>query len=209
MALTVIKEADLHRQLSQHKAWLATFNQSPDLVTGSQMKLVDSLISNVILRNEDLSSAEIMGCRLVNARFESCDFSAADLISSSLVECAFINCSFVKADMRSVEGRDIDFSGSDFTRADLTDAILNGANFTDCIFDWAWLIETDLRQATLERVSFVGARLSETKLSGDRKFELGSTEGADADEVELSLPDNSVKIMGNEVFEMLRSRSTR
>jgi uncharacterized protein YjbI with pentapeptide repeats len=204
MTLTIIEEADLRIRLSQHKAWLTTFNQSPSLVTGSQMRLVDNLISNVTLSNKDLSNAEIMGCRLVKTLFESCDLSSVDLISSSLVECAFINCCFVKADMRSVEGRDIDFSGSDFTRADLTDAVLNGANFTDCIFNWAWLIGTDLRRATLERVSFIGTRLSETKLSGDRKFELGSTERAVIDKVELSLTDNSVKIIGKEIFELLR-----
>jgi uncharacterized protein YjbI with pentapeptide repeats len=204
MTLTVIEEADLHLLLLKHKEWLTTFSQSPTLVTGSQMRLVDSLISNVILRNEDLCSAEIMGCRLVNTRFENCDLSSVDFISSSFVECAFINCSFVKADMRSVEGRNIDFSGSDFTRADLTDAVLNSANFTDCIFNWAWLIQTDLRQATLERVSFVSARLLEAKLSGDRKFELGSTKGAVVDNVEMSFTDNDVKIIGNEVFEMLR-----
>lgn len=64
------------------------------------------------------------------------------------------------------------------TRADFSGASLRGADLTDCILDWAWLVDTDLRDAILERTRFVGARLARTKLSNYRKYHLGSFDRA-------------------------------
>jgi len=203
MALPVIKEPQLHERLSAHQAWLNTFNQGKDSVTGVQLSLVDEVISGMTLSNEDLSNVEIIGCKLSKVRFENCDLSYADLTGSVFVESTFTNCQFVKADLKKIEGRGVDFSQSDFTRADLTDAVLSGADFTNCVFDWAWLVGTDLRHAKLEGVGFTGARLSGTKLSDDRKFKLGSTERTVVDKVELSLGNNRIVIVGDEVFRLI------
>src|SRR5882672_1837984 len=58
----------------------------------------------------------------------------------------------MNADMRGLRAEGCDFTASDFTRADLTDAILPGSVLTNCVFDWSWLVRTDLRSATLTGV---------------------------------------------------------
>jgi len=98
----------------------------------------------------------VTGCELSHVYVENCDLSHTDLTGTVLVNCAFVACSFIKADLKKLQGQGVDFSRSDFTRADFTDAILPGANLTDCVLDWAWVVRTDVRHATLERTSFCG-----------------------------------------------------
>jgi len=206
MELLVINAIHLSERLLLHQDWLATSNQGLESVAGSPLRLVDELVSNVTMINEDLANAEIVGCELSHVYFENCDLSHADLTGTVFMNCSFVACSFIKADLKKLQGQGVDFSRSDFSRADFTDASLIDANLTDCVLDWTWLVRTDLRHATLERTSFVGARLSETKLSNDRKFALGSTARAVADKVELTLESGDTAIVGVDVFELINYR---
>lgn len=162
MTKQVINAYQLCQKLSLHKIWLD--NNKEQKSFGTQLVLMDSFILDITMSDEDFSCAEIVRCKISNAHFKNCDFSYALLIDSVFTDCTFINCRFVKTDFSGTDASDTDFSGSDFTRADLTNAIMKGANLTDSLFNWAWLVKTDLRDAILERVQLQGARIVETKL---------------------------------------------
>ena len=209
MTKQVIHPTDqLRQKLSRHQIWLEMSNQHPELSAGAQLVLMDSFLSDITMSDENFSCAEIVRCRISNSHFKDCDFSYSLLIDSVFTACTFINCCFVKADLSGTDASGADFSESDFTRADLTDAIMKGANLTDCLFNWAWLVKTDLRGTILERVQFQGARMVGAKLYNQRKFAFGSLDRAVIKEIDLSPDGNGTKIGGVESIELLRRKES-
>jgi uncharacterized protein YjbI with pentapeptide repeats len=203
MAVMEISESHLNQLLSRHKSWLDAFNQGIAIEDAAQLVLTDVSFPEVNIANADFSNAEIIGCSFGNARFESCEFFYTDFTSSILRNCSFINCKFVKSNFTRVNAAGSKFCGSDFTRADLTDTILQSADLTNSIFDWAWLIRTDLRFAVLEGCRFERARLSGTKLYNVTQFHLGEIAGATVQDVDFSPDGNGAEIIGVEVFDRL------
>jgi len=206
MAVTEINEAQLKRFLSQHKSWLDAFNQGTEIEDAVQLAMSDACFPEGNIANTDISNAEIIGCTFRNAQFESCDFLYTDFTNSVFSDCSFINCKFAKANFTRVNADGVKFCGSDFTRADFTDAILKGADLTNCIFDWAWLLRTDVRFAILEGTRFERARLSGTKLYNATRFHLGKTVGAIVKDIDFSPDGNSAELIDVEVFERLSKK---
>ena len=192
MALKVT-QIELLEKLSSHKVWF-TESQHSMRPTQNQLSIVDAEFSDINISNENFSTAELVRCVFINAMFINCDFSYSTLIRSSFNGCNFLSCSFVKADLKSADLNSADLSGSDLTRADLTDANLNGANLTNCIFNWAWLVNTDLRSAILDHVQFDGARLVAAKIYNPRRFVLGSLHRTMIKDVDISVEGDGRKL---------------
>jgi len=123
-------------------------------------------------------------------------------LSAHFTNCRFENCRFMNADMRGLRAEGCDFTASDFTRADLTDAILPGSVLTNCVFDWSWLVRTDLRSATLTGVRLENARLLRTKLYNERRYQFARPSKM-AKELDVSPEGDASLLAGIEGLERL------
>lgn len=155
---------EIQRMLAAHALWRGS------KLNGMQLNAEGQPWQGVDLAQSDVSNARLSGCEWIDCHFQGCDFSNTAFLSAHFTYCRFSKCRFVNADLRGLIAIGCDFSGSDFTRADLTDAVLAANNLSDCVFDWSWLVRTDLRFATLAGLRLEHARLSRTKLHNDRQF---------------------------------------
>ena len=199
----IISEAQMLHLMTQHSIWIVT-SQGATHPTGSKLSLIDASFSDMAISAQNLSSAEFVRCQVANVTFIKCDFSGSILIGSIFNNCSFLECSFVKADFRSANCSGVDFTGSDLTRADLTDSTFKDVNLTNCRLNWAWLIETDLRNAILDHTEFKGARMVGTKVYNSRRFTLGTLEQTVVKDIDISPQGDGEKRSGIEAIDFLR-----
>ena len=201
-----ITQEEWVQALNSHRIWASTYGKE-EAQNGIRLTLQGSKLKGVIVQNADLSSCELVNCEIFDTVFRECDYTQADIIESVFSNCLFEGCTFRKANLRGSDFRASKFLNCDFSRAELTDAHLLRAHIIDCSLDWAWLIRTDLRYATMQGSSFAHARLLDTKIYNDSRQSLGSVEGAIVKDADFSpQADGSVK-MGAEVLNLLTTNT--
>ena len=178
MHTDVVQVVEMLSMVERHRAWVDAGHPETGPVSNDRLSLFDARVQPVEVFGEIFEAAELIRCNLSGSTFVRCDFSAALLIDSVLRDCKFLECCFRKADLSSADCTGSNFTGCDMTRADLTRAILQGAILDGCDMGWSWLVDTDLRLASLEDVKLDGARLSGAKVYNTRRFRIGPLDRA-------------------------------
>jgi uncharacterized protein YjbI with pentapeptide repeats len=205
MALKVT-QIELLDRLSLHDVWFRESRNSRE-PRQDKLSIVDAEFSDIDMSDKNFAAAELVRCVFTNARFKNCDFSYSILIRSRFKGCTFLSCSFVKAELKSADLSSSNLSGSDFTRADLTGANLNHSNLTNCTFNWAWLVDADLRYAVLDHVEFEGTRVVKAKVGNLRRFVFGSLHRATIKDVDVSVEGDGRKLAsGMDALDFLKRK---
>lgn len=178
MCSVVVDIETMLREVERHRAWVEAGYPEADRAKEGRLTLSDARLQPIRFSDAIFEAAELVRCDLSGSTFVRCDFSSVLLIDSVLRDCTFFECGFRKADLSSTDCAGADFSGCDMTRADLTRANLRGAILDGCDMGWSWLVDTDLRLASLENVKLDGARLAGTKLYNTRRFRVGPLDRA-------------------------------
>jgi uncharacterized protein YjbI with pentapeptide repeats len=152
-----------------HSLWISDFEKSITPTRGNQMQLAGAIIRGVALSDADLQCASLSSCRLEDCSFVCCRFDSSEFIDTTCVRCGFTDCAFTKADVRGLDASSCTFRRCNFTRADLTDATLAFADCGGSVFDWAWLVRTDLRHAILDGLKIDNARIDHAKMFSSRQ----------------------------------------
>lgn len=123
-----------------------------------------------ILRNADLSFANLQGARLVDANLEGANLEGANLSGAVLVDANLRNAKFINSD--------------------LTKTILHGANLERVDFDGSTLHDTDLSGANLKDASLLMA-----DIKGKTVFEMSVKDYT----IRAILPDGSTGKIGDDL----------
>ena len=190
--------SEFQQLLAAHEAWLGSEQQGI-----GQLIVEGQRWANLDLAMRDVSNARLSGCELIDCHFQGCNFSNTAFLAARFTNCRFSKCKFVNADLRGLIANGCDFTGSNFTRADLTDAVLAANDLSNCVFDWSWLVRTDLRFATLAGLRLEYARLSGTKLHNDRQFAFVRPVKVTAQELDLSVEGDGSMLAGREGIDLL------
>lgn len=202
VSVQVEKVLDL---VERHRAWLAAGHPEVGPASNDRLSLFEARVKPIKISDASFEAAELIRCNLSGSTFVRCDFSAVLLIDSVLRDCTFFECGFRKADLSSADCAGSNFTGCDMTRADLTRANLQGAVLDGCDMGWAWLVDTDVRLASLEGVKLDGARLSGTKLYNTRRFRIGPLDRAVVRDVYIDPDATGPAQSGSEALAFLRA----
>ena len=135
----------------------------------------DSLATRRVLRDADLSGANLRRADLSGAGLRGADLSGADLSGADLTGADLSGANLRGANLSGANLNHADLRDADLPRADLRDADLRDANLRD-----ANLTGVDLRDANLTGVDLRDARLSGARLSG------ANLSGADLSSADLN-----------------------
>ena len=196
-------ETQIREHLKGHDAWLQSNREG-----GRQLIVEGEQWTAIHLTGSDLSNARLSGCKFTDCHLENCDFSNSDFLSARFLNCQFLKCPFVNADLRGVIAERCEFTGSNFTRADLTDAALASSMLADCVFDWSWLVRTDLRFANLTGVHLENARLLRTRLYNEKQFQFARPSKITVQDLDFSREGNGSLLAGIEGLERLLKNRT-
>jgi uncharacterized protein YjbI with pentapeptide repeats len=153
---------------------LAEIQPSGDSLDGAILSdgLVDEVdLSDVsLLRDADLSDADLRDANLSAADFREADLSDAILSDANLSAANLSGAFLFNADLSGAEVFDADLSGTDLMKADLSGAYLHSADLSGTLLRDVDLSEANLRFADLSGAGLIddlsGADLSEADLSG-------------------------------------------
>lgn len=202
MTKPLITKQALELKLIDHEAWCNANISGSDIDEDKQLGVVDSTISNMSFKSRNLSSSIFSRCLFKDCTFEDCDLNGTAIFDSILESCSFIKCNFKNSQLNDNEGKSINFTGSDFSRSELQRDKFTNGNFSHCRFDQSIIIETDLRLAVLEDVTFNGAKLIRAKMFNTAQYKI-SFENTIIEQVDYSAEGNGSLQIGLELISLL------
>ena len=158
--LTVLARLDSRRKVSvvQFLYEASLIEKDQPVVSLSDVVLRDADLSKVVLSGANLGGADLRGADLGGAILHDADLSGADLRGADLSDAHLSGAILHDAELHDADLRDADLRGADLSAAELIRANMSGAK----------LGGADLREAYLTDAKLGGADLREADLTDAR-----------------------------------------
>src|SRR5215207_7806067 len=174
----------LSRLEGDQKARVVQFLYEAGLI-GKERPVLDlrgAALSDVLLKNADLSGADLSGVALTNANLRNTDLGGATLSGADLTNANLLNADLLNADLLN----------ADLSRASLLDdADLRGANLSGAVLRYAFLDGANLSGANLSGANFSDTNMINASLAGAELLNNANLSGANLQGADLSLADLS------------------
>ena len=169
-------------------------------------QLQEAILCKTVLRDSDLTSANLTSAKLGNANFATANLTSAQFENADLTFAQFQNtdltsAQFQNADLTSAQFQNADLTFAQFQNADLTFAQFQNADLTSANLTFAKLGDANFVTANLRDANLISADLQNTNLTSadlqNANLTSANLRGADLTAVNLSKTNFSSAVLSS------------